>query len=218
VAETQCKPEEGRGKQGHRRRTRGGPGEWNLAQHRRLSMSVLSLSRRPQADGAFGWCPRCRNNDGYVSVYQDQWCVCHRHRAKWRIGSNLFSSWRDLSGTEHLQNAYRLATYAEVAPVFPTRIKREWLTAKREREGRHIALKKQMDVWGLGDIQVRNTSIEIAAGHYVQVCLVVSEDGRPVLVRGDEFDGDWSSDDIVVDADGRLVIDQCRSAEDQPSF
>jgi hypothetical protein len=43
----------------------------------------------------FGGCPTCGRNDGLYNVYKQHWFVCHTHKVRWTIGSNLFSSWRD---------------------------------------------------------------------------------------------------------------------------
>jgi hypothetical protein len=65
----------------------------------------------------WGGCPVCRRNDGCVSVGPDHWYVCHRHKTKWLIGSNLFSIWRHLTEEEHMRNFYRLSTYRKVTPL-----------------------------------------------------------------------------------------------------
>jgi hypothetical protein len=79
------------------------------------------MSTRKQADGYFGWCPHCRNNDGYLNVGRSHWFVCDEHKTKWCIGANLFSSWRDETEEEqrHLYYERGIDKYQEVEPVFP---------------------------------------------------------------------------------------------------
>src|SRR5690348_17591745 len=43
----------------------------------------------------FGGCPYCHKTDGYINVGREHWFVCDQHQTKWRIGENLFSSWRE---------------------------------------------------------------------------------------------------------------------------
>ena len=67
----------------------------------------------------FGGCPFCRRNDGCLNVHRDHWFVCHLHRVKWCVGSNLFSAWRHESKTTWTANAELLAGYVEVEPLIP---------------------------------------------------------------------------------------------------
>jgi hypothetical protein len=65
----------------------------------------------------FGGCPECGGNHGCVSIGRDHWIVCHDHKTKWWIGSNLFSTWRDLSPAEHRWHERVLASYTKVQPL-----------------------------------------------------------------------------------------------------
>ena len=67
----------------------------------------------------FGGCPYCGANDGHVNVEREHWCVCNRHKTKWRIGSNLFSGWKDEGEAEWTRNEYRLENFMEVEPIRP---------------------------------------------------------------------------------------------------
>jgi hypothetical protein len=78
-----------------------------------------NIATLPWMDDHFGNCPHCHKTDGCYSVERDDWYVCHTHRTKWLIGSNLFSSWRDMREQDFLANAYRLAGYREVKPWLP---------------------------------------------------------------------------------------------------
>ena len=67
----------------------------------------------------FGGCPCCGNADGYLNDGPDHWFICHRHKTKWRAGSNLFSGWRDENDEMWLHNRFRLAEYMTVEPLMP---------------------------------------------------------------------------------------------------
>ena len=70
-------------------------------------------------DDYFGGCPHCGKNDGYVNIGREHWFVCNRHKTKWRIGSNLFSGWKDEDEAVWTRNEYRLRNYMEVEPIRP---------------------------------------------------------------------------------------------------
>ncbi len=75
----------------------------------------------------FGGCPGCGNTDGYLNGNMngngpDHWFVCHRHKTRWRAGSNLFSGWRGENEETWLRNRFRLSGYLWVVePVMPLR-------------------------------------------------------------------------------------------------
>ena len=81
--------------------------------------NVVPFPSKPRivVAGYFGGCPTCGLNDGCFSIGRDHWFVCHQHKTKWWIGSNLFSSWRELTEEEHTRNYYRLCDYREVEPL-----------------------------------------------------------------------------------------------------
>lgn len=68
-------------------------------------------------DEYFGGCPHCGQTDGYLNVSRNHWFVCDEHKVTWRVGSNLFSSWRDESDTDWKRNAMKLARYRQVEPL-----------------------------------------------------------------------------------------------------
>ena len=41
-------------------------------------------------DDYVGGCPECGGNHGYLSVGCEHWFVCHDHKTKWCVGTNLF--------------------------------------------------------------------------------------------------------------------------------
>jgi len=65
----------------------------------------------------FGVCPQCLKTDGCYHVGRSEWFVCHEHRAKWKVGENLFSSWREMTDEQFQANAEMLAGYYEVEPI-----------------------------------------------------------------------------------------------------
>ena len=69
-----------------------------------MTDNVVTL---PCMDLCFGNCPQCHKTNGCYSVGRDHWYVCHTHRTKWYIGSNLFSCWRGMSEQCVLANAYK---------------------------------------------------------------------------------------------------------------
>jgi hypothetical protein len=79
-------------------------------------MSDIVTLRRITVD-YWGGCPQCGQHDGCFSVERDHWYVCHAHRVKWCIGSNLFSVWRVLSADDFARNAAMLAGFRCVEPL-----------------------------------------------------------------------------------------------------
>ena len=68
-------------------------------------------------DEYFGGCPHCGKNDELMNVGREHWFVCNRHKTKWRIGSNLFSGWKDEDEAVWTRNEYRLERFMEVEPI-----------------------------------------------------------------------------------------------------
>ena len=71
----------------------------------------------PATADYFGGCPKCGRNDGYLDVSRDHWMVCHEHKVRWYIGSNLFSSWRYKSESELIANWERIKDYLDIASM-----------------------------------------------------------------------------------------------------
>jgi len=65
----------------------------------------------------WGLCPYCGKTDGCHSVGPDHWYVCHEHKTKWWIGSNLFSTWRHLTEEEQRRDRRIFDEYRTVAPI-----------------------------------------------------------------------------------------------------
>jgi hypothetical protein len=69
----------------------------------------------------FGGCPQCGKNDGFTNIGREHWFYCAAHRARWCLGSNLFSGWREETEATWRCNAEFLAGFAEVEPIMPSR-------------------------------------------------------------------------------------------------
>ena len=65
----------------------------------------------------FGVCPECQETDGCLHVGSDEWLICHKHKAKWYVGSNLLSTWREMTEEEFENNHKLLETYSDVKPL-----------------------------------------------------------------------------------------------------
>ena len=72
-----------------------------------------------------GGCPYCGQNEGYMNIGRSHWYSCSKHKTKWLIGENLFSSWRDENPSIWKQNAQKLEGYKEVCPIYAA--PDEWL-------------------------------------------------------------------------------------------
>ncbi len=70
----------------------------------------------------FGGCPHCLRNDGFLNIGREHWFVCHRHKMKWCVGSNLFTAPEAEDALR--SNVYRLANYMTCEPVLPIRSQR----------------------------------------------------------------------------------------------
>lgn len=72
-------------------------------------------------DGYFGLCPVCKETDGYLSVGRNHWFVCEKHRVRWWIGENVFSSWRDETESEQQRHCEEIGfdTFTDVEPFYP---------------------------------------------------------------------------------------------------
>ena len=67
---------------------------------------------------AFGVCPTCRKTDGYANVGKLHIFFCRQHKVRWRVGINLFSSWKDQTEDEqrHIYDTVGLGDFTEIEP------------------------------------------------------------------------------------------------------
>ena len=75
----------------------------------------------------WGGCPHCHRNDGMINVGKSQWVVCKAHKVMWRIGTNLFSGWRDQTYEEQLR------IYDELGCEDFEEITRPWFLGPEDR-------------------------------------------------------------------------------------
>jgi hypothetical protein len=70
-------------------------------------------------EGYFGVCPQCRRHDGYANVGKSQYFFCKKHRVKWCIGANVFSSWRDQTEAEQrrIYDEIGLGEFEKIEPL-----------------------------------------------------------------------------------------------------
>ena len=80
---------------------------------------VLPFRQTPKTDEPFGGCPHCRQNDGYVITGPELWFVCDRHKTKWCVGWNPFSSWCDQDEEAAKRTRFKLSEYMIVKPIYP---------------------------------------------------------------------------------------------------
>jgi hypothetical protein len=62
----------------------------------------------------FGGCPSCGRNDGLYNLCNEHWLVCHTHKVRWTIGSNIFSGWRDEAAQEQRERWTVVADYKDI--------------------------------------------------------------------------------------------------------
>ena len=70
---------------------------------------------RAAEDNYFGSCSVCGDYDECLNVKRDHHFVCHQHKKRWWIGSNLFSGWRDETEEKWERNAQLLEHYVEIS-------------------------------------------------------------------------------------------------------
>ena len=84
-----------------------------------MAAKILNFPSSLDDPSEWGGCPKCHRNDGYLNTNRrDHFFICHRHKVKWCIGSNLFSAWRDMSDQELTLQHMKLAGYREVEPWY----------------------------------------------------------------------------------------------------
>ncbi|MGO6706004.1 hypothetical protein [Rhizobium leguminosarum] len=81
-------------------------------------MTTVEILQPPFIDDYRGLCPICHRNDGMLNVGKTHWTVCHTHKVRWSIGTNLFSGWRYETEEDWERNSKLLSAYEDVAPFF----------------------------------------------------------------------------------------------------
>ena len=83
----------------------------------------MTVTPFPQPEPYFESCPICHRYDVCLNDWKEHWLVCHRHKTKWRIGDNLFSSWKHETEADWARNRVVLSTYRLVEPSIPTSVR-----------------------------------------------------------------------------------------------
>lgn len=99
-------------------------GTWALVCDKCVEAHGLTdqLAAARGATDPFGGCPQCGGHDGVFNAGRGHWFVCHEHRTRWFVGSNLFSSWK-LETEAQQRHAYEVepgwGAYEEVDECHP---------------------------------------------------------------------------------------------------
>lgn len=72
------------------------------------------MSEAEDSGRYWGACPECGENDGFLNIHKEHWFVCHRHKVKWLVGTNLLSSWCYEDEDDWLANEAKLAEYTDI--------------------------------------------------------------------------------------------------------
>ena len=79
------------------------------------------MSDEADVESYWGICPKCLRNDGFLNVGRHNWVVCHEHKARWCVGSNLFSNHLMESAADWERNKAILEGYENVQPLVEAR-------------------------------------------------------------------------------------------------
>jgi len=69
---------------------------------------------RTAEDNYFGSCSVCGEYDECLNIKRDHHFVCHQHKKRWHIGSNLFSAWKDETEEIWQKNYEKIKDYDEI--------------------------------------------------------------------------------------------------------
>jgi hypothetical protein len=67
----------------------------------------------------WGVCPTCKSRDGCINIGASHWYYCRKHRVKWCVGDNLFSTWRDQTEAEQraIYDGLDFGKFEEIRPL-----------------------------------------------------------------------------------------------------
>lgn len=89
-----------------------------------------------------GDCPECKCGESEswtLNIGRDHWEYCRRHKTKWHVGSNLYSSWQHETEADWQRNSELLEGYREVEPRFCQRCHgQRWYTRIRKAMARRL--------------------------------------------------------------------------------
>ena len=81
-------------------------------------MSNQDQSKSHDDNSYFGSCPECLDMPLILNIGRNHSGTCEKHMAKWQIGSNMFSGWKDEEESNWQKNATLLKEYAEIEPYY----------------------------------------------------------------------------------------------------
>lgn len=83
----------------------------------------------------FGACSVCGSSAGYLNIERNHFYICHKHKKRWNVGSNLFSSWHNENEQIWKKNWKKISKYDEITGD-------EWMHNKIEIIEKKYILKK----------------------------------------------------------------------------
>jgi len=135
----------------------------------------LREDKKRYQEDRYGNCPVCGYTDGYVNISCNHWFVCHQHKTKWFVGSNLFADWQSEREVDWLGNAVLLGQYKDVNPKANKR--QIPASAFQEREAANLkSLKHQLQK------AVDNLDFS-ALRHVAENCLKAAENRIGIIDR-----------------------------------
>lgn len=79
-----------------------------------LGLQAANEEPPPPEDSWYGWetgCPQCGGSTSFLNARWDHWGICENCKLRWRIGSNLFSSWQEEAEADWQRNAEMLSQF-----------------------------------------------------------------------------------------------------------
>ena len=68
-----------------------------------------------------GVCPHCDKVDGYYNYGPNHWFVCFKHKVQWLGAYDLFSTWRNETTADWINNRLSFEDYGSVVPTTNSR-------------------------------------------------------------------------------------------------
>jgi hypothetical protein len=106
-------------------------------------------------DDRFGICPYCLNTMPYINIGSGHWFYCEKHKLRWYVGSNLFSSWQDET-EEQQRKQFDEMDFGSYRQIIPFHLDNEfWLKAPTDLspEQRYVIERdgSEEGYWGIHD-------------------------------------------------------------------
>jgi len=71
-----------------------------------------------------GVCPHCGEVDGYYNYGPNHWFICSKHKVKWLAAYDLFSTWRNETTGDWINNRLNFEDYEPIVPASNTKSRR----------------------------------------------------------------------------------------------